>query len=266
LSTILKALKRIDQTTASPDDLQAWPPKIDPPKTVKARVQKIWLYRKICLALILTVVLIAAAWLAYSHKDWLASRVLPQKTPPKTPVHQAKIDPGSNQSISAVPQKKPTLNRQNVRSGTESAPHPAGADQTPRRLPRVPPSQKSQINRIFASSGKSQSPAENSNTSRLPVADSTKSLQRETRPAPAAGTPEKSPSQGARSYRRLDDSKLDLQAIAWSKDAKRRIAVINGHIVHEGESVEGFLVNQIRQEDVVVNDGTESWQLELGLK
>ena len=98
------------------------------------------------------------------------------------------------------------------------------------------------------------------------MADSTKSLQRETRPAPAAGTPEKSPSQVARSYRRLDDSKLDLQAIAWSKDAKRRIAVINGHIVHEGESVEGFLVNQIRQEDVVVNDGTESWQLELGLK
>jgi hypothetical protein len=36
--------------------------------------------------------------------------------------------------------------------------------------------------------------------------------------------------------------------------------------VREGESVDGFLVNQIRQEDVVVNDGSTSWQLEFGLK
>jgi hypothetical protein len=36
--------------------------------------------------------------------------------------------------------------------------------------------------------------------------------------------------------------------------------------VREGESVDGFLVNQIRQEDVVVNDGSASWQLEFSLK
>ena len=76
----------------------------------------------------------------------------------------------------------------------------------------------------------------------------------------------KSTAQVTTSYQRLDDSKLKLQAIAWSPDAAQRIAVINGHIVREGESVEGFLVNQIRQENVVVNDGSESWQLEFGLK
>ena len=83
MSTILKALKRVDQTTASPDDLQAWPPKIDTQKTVKARVKKIWLYRKVYLTLILTVVLIAAGWLAYSQREWLASRIFPQKTSPE---------------------------------------------------------------------------------------------------------------------------------------------------------------------------------------
>jgi hypothetical protein len=266
LSTILKALKRIDQTTVPPDDLQAWPPKIDTQKTVKARVKKIWLYRKVYLTLILTVVLIAAGWLAYSQREWLASRIFPQKTSPKAPVYQSKIDAGSDNSESAVPRKKATQQRQNVRPGSEPAPHSADADQPPRRLPRAPASQKSQINRIFASSGKTQPPAANSNTSRLPAADSAKSVKRETRPAAAAAPETKSPSQPERSYRRLDDSQLDLQAIAWSRDAKRRIAVINGHIVHEGESVEGFLVNQIRQDDVIVNDGTASWQLELGLK
>jgi hypothetical protein len=76
----------------------------------------------------------------------------------------------------------------------------------------------------------------------------------------------KSSTRVARSYRRIDDSKLKLQAIAWSKDAAQRLAVINGQIVREGESVDGFLVNQIRQEDVVVNDGSASWQLEFSLK
>ena len=74
------------------------------------------------------------------------------------------------------------------------------------------------------------------------------------------------PPQAPRNYRRLADDKLKLQAIAWSKSAAQRIAVINGHVVREGESVEGFSVNQIRQEDVIVNDGSESWQLEFSLK
>jgi hypothetical protein len=192
--------------------------------------------------------------------------MLPQKTSPKPPVYQAKIDKGSDESKSAVPQKRTALKRQNARAGDESGIQPTGADQPLRRSPRAPASQKSQINRIFPSSVKTRPPAAQSNTSRLPVTDSAKTVQRDTRPTPAAAPTKKSPSQVVRSYRRMEDSKLDLQAIAWSKDAKRRIAVINGHIVREGESVEGFLVNQIRQEDVVVNDGTESWQLELGLK
>ena len=74
------------------------------------------------------------------------------------------------------------------------------------------------------------------------------------------------PTPVSRSYQRLNDDKLKLQAIAWSNEAAQRIAVINGHVVREGESVEGFSVNQIRREDVIVNDGTQSWQLEFSLK
>lgn len=66
-------------------------------------------------------------------------------------------------------------------------------------------------------------------------------------------------------YDRIDDSRLKLQALAWSDDAARRIAVINGRIVHEGESVDGYQVIKIRQEDVVVNEGGKSWRLEFGL-
>jgi hypothetical protein len=269
LSTILKALKRIDQTSPPPDDLQAWPPKVDTQKTVKARVHKIWLYRKVYLALILTVVLIAAGWLAYSQRHWLASKILPQKTSTKGPIYQAKISPGSDESKGAVPKKASTVKRQKTRSSAGSAPRPAGVERASRRVPSIQASQKNQKNKRLTSPGKAPFPGTNttskSNISRSPIVDSGKSKQRDTRPA-AAAPMKKSTPRVARSYQRLDDSKLKLQAIAWSKDAAQRLAVINGHIVREGESVDGFLVNQIRQEDVVVNDGSASWQLEFGLK
>jgi hypothetical protein len=269
LSTILKALKRIDQTTPSPDDPQAWPPKIDTKKTVKTRVHKIWLYRRVYLTLILIVILIAAGWLAYSQKHWLTAKIFPQKTSAKGPVYQAKINSGSDKSKGVVPEKDPALKRQNVRPDAGSGPRPAGVDRQPRKLPRTPVSPKSQKSKILPSSRKIQ-PQEikstaKSNTTRSPKAISEKPVESKTRPA-AAAPAKKSSSRVARSYRRLDDSKLDLQAIAWSKDASQRLAVINGHIVREGESVEGFLVNQIRQDTVIVNDGTSSWQIEFGLK
>ena len=64
----------------------------------------------------------------------------------------------------------------------------------------------------------------------------------------------------------INDSKLKLQAIAWSDDAPRRLAVINNHIVREGETVDGFSITNIRKDDVIVNDGTTSWRLEFSLK
>jgi hypothetical protein len=65
---------------------------------------------------------------------------------------------------------------------------------------------------------------------------------------------------------RIDESKLKVMAIAWAAEPSRRLAVVNGHIVKEGESVEGFSVTQIRKDDIIVNDGGRSWRVELNLK
>jgi hypothetical protein len=64
----------------------------------------------------------------------------------------------------------------------------------------------------------------------------------------------------------LDGSQLKLQAIAWSEDVSRRMVVINNRIIREGETVDGFSITKIRQEDVIVTDGTSSWRLEFSLK
>ena len=83
-------------------------------------------------------------------------------------------------------------------------------------------------------------------------------------------TPVRPPAAPARSVEdslnRLDDSKLKVMAIAWAEDPGRRLAVVNGHIVREGESVDGYTVTRIRRDDLVVSDGTRSWRVELNLR
>jgi len=64
----------------------------------------------------------------------------------------------------------------------------------------------------------------------------------------------------------LEESKLKVMAIAWAEDPARRIAVVNGRIVKEGESVDGYTVTRIRPGDLVVNDGSRAWRVELNLR
>ena len=70
----------------------------------------------------------------------------------------------------------------------------------------------------------------------------------------------------AEAYDLFDDSKLNLQALAWFNDPRKRMAVINSRIVREGESVDGYQVTKIRRQDVVVSDGSKLWRLEFDLK
>ena len=88
-----------------------------------------------------------------------------------------------------------------------------------------------------------------------------------TRPtAPAARAKQPAKPRSRETYDRITDSKLKLQALAWSDDAVRRMAVINGRIVHEGDSVDGYQVLKIRSEDVIVEADGKSWRLEFGLR
>ncbi|MBW1699097.1 MAG: general secretion pathway protein GspB [Deltaproteobacteria bacterium] len=52
-----------------------------------------------------------------------------------------------------------------------------------------------------------------------------------------------------------EDSGLTLQAIAWSKNPKQRITVINGQILREGERVEGFTIAGIEKDAVIIRQG-----------
>ncbi|MGD2186267.1 MAG: general secretion pathway protein GspB [Desulfobacterales bacterium] len=282
MSTILKALKQIDQT-APPEDLQSWPPKIDTKETVKTRIQKIRLNRKVYLSTLLMLMIVAAVWLVYSQKDLLLAKIFPGRisqndtlasagSSENGPIYQAKIYPSSSKQTFSSSKRDDASRKENKRADLKSEPTQIRTDKQSRQLPKISARQKTDKNPIFSAAGKKESPPmPSSSASRISpsqMADSNRTVQSRTRAA-AAVPPKKTRAavkQVQRSYRRLDESKLTLQAIAWSKVAAQRIAVINGHIVREGESVEGFSVTQIRQDDIIVNDGTESWRVEFKLK
>jgi hypothetical protein len=66
--------------------------------------------------------------------------------------------------------------------------------------------------------------------------------------------------------KQVEESRLELQAIAWSTDPKSRLAVINSKIVREGGSVAGVIVTHIGKDDVFFKKGREEWRQQLRFK
>jgi len=63
-----------------------------------------------------------------------------------------------------------------------------------------------------------------------------------------------------------DNVSLKLQAISWSTDANKRLVVINGRIYREGEHVNGYVVEQINQADVLISNGSTSGKLSFKIR
>ena len=57
---------------------------------------------------------------------------------------------------------------------------------------------------------------------------------------------------------------LTLQAISWSPDPKKRIAVINNGIIKEGWPVERGRVLSIQKDDVIIESDGKEWRLSFG--
>jgi len=54
---------------------------------------------------------------------------------------------------------------------------------------------------------------------------------------------------------------LQLQAISWSDSPGARVTVIDGRILREGHSVDGYTVIQIRPEDIILGKEGKRWKL-----
>jgi hypothetical protein len=251
LSSILKALKKIEES--APPDEALNPAQAFNPRTVFGqRHRRRWLTSKtICLG-VAAVVVLAAGILV---QGWMSGAMDPRGGKPVSAAADS-APAGANAFRAKLPDRKTATPPPPVAA---PAPFPAAAAPEPAVAPRPAPP-------VVAA--KPAARALPKDTPHAPSAERPSPLAQRAAPAretsplsrpPAARTPEDNLS-------RLDGFKLKVMAIAWHGEATRRIAVVNGHIVKEGESVDGYTITRIRKDDIIVNDGSRSWRVEFALK
>ena len=236
VSSILNALKKIEETTLSADASDPRPP--SGPQRRWSLQRRGGDKRTLLIACAIATAAIAAAGVFIFGRDSGSRTALEGgRTPGGSNAVRAKIDDPAAPAPAAGPRA--------------AAPEPAPAPPTAASPPPLPKRPTPQT---------------------LPARSSTRPAPRETAGAAAADrtAPPTAGTQAPRSAEdrlsRMENSKLKVMAIAWYADPAKRIAVINGSLVKEGESVEGYRVTRIRRDDVIVTDGSMSWRVEFGLK
>lgn len=244
LSSILKALKKVEESGQAEANQDSPPLMYGAASSRSSWRQKIWRFGQNRVYFLMLVVGLAVAGAAYYW--WSAGGVSPPSAGPakevraQLPQRAAESPPQAVSPPVRTAQPKPTPppgQTPETATGSVQAPPPTSRVR-PREVPASPPPEP----RSSPARGPQSSP-ERVDTSR---------------PSP--------PRAAEDNLSRLDESKLKVMAIAWTAEPSRRLAVVNGHIVKEGESVEGFNVTQIRKDDIIVNDGGRSWKVELNLK
>ena len=276
MSSILKALKKIEGQAPAPQSFPALPDSVDAKQAVNSNARKRWLQRRyITVSLVLLVIAVIAV-IVFQQRRFVTSKIFPTGAPApkqkktkapeeKSKIFKAKISPTAvKQAIKKPAPKRPDRQQiktvapgektKKIRTNTRSLGSRVDVgQQPPKPMPTISSKQ--------LPSGTISNKSSPKQSSRQELTPSKKSIagKRIAPSQPAAKAQKPSP---AKTYAKLNDSKIKLQALAWSSDAARRIAVINGRIVREGESMDGYQISQIRQEDVVVSDGRQSWSLE----
>ena len=262
MSSILKALKKIEES-APPEESFNPTQAFNPHTVFWQRHRGRWITSKIIYMGLAAVVVLAAGILI---RGWMSGEADPRSGKPVTAAagsapagvdaFRAKLPDGKT----AAPSPPVAVPSPSGQAGSVAAPAPPPAD-----APEVTAAQRPAPTAQAAKPAVRALPKETPQAppaERTPASPQRAASARETPPTgrpPAARAPEDNLS-------RLDDSKLKVMAIAWHGQATRRIAVINGHIVKEGESVDGYTITQIRKDDVIVNDGSRSWRVQFALK
>jgi hypothetical protein len=283
LSSILKALKKIEENSPSPEPHPSLPRSRNTKRLIDSNIKNRRRRRRfVHISLVLLLIAVAAVFL-FNQRQKLMTSVLSVissesstageiKSADRANVFKAKVPTPLPRPVRKPPtptrrpqtavktplpekadKKFQTANRSSSRQRIgESAPPPnSRRSRTPQARP------KSKINK----------PLKKASTSAgLQPAKSPAAVKKSRATAPVTSAGQTAQTRPQKTYRPLEGGGLKLQALAWTDDVARRIAVINDRIVHEGDSVDGYQVLKIRKEDVIVNENGKSWSLAFGLK
>ncbi len=219
MSSILKALKKLEEETPRYGDSQPYP--VDVKKTVENGVNKKQTYYKLFLILFSAIIIVSGSLFLLTRQTTSKGK----NTPDAVLVIRKVIPPRpkkENVKIASVPDLKPRKKR--ARPSNRIKKNLPGSRQV-----KIPASRKVMKEKSYGDN--------------------------------------RTKSKSARSaipFKSAGSSGLKLQAIAWSSDSKKRIAVVNGRILREGSSIEGALIIKIDKNDVSFQKGGEQWRQKFG--
>jgi hypothetical protein len=228
LSTILNALKKLEHELPQQTDTLPGAQR-STRQTIGRRVRRFTRFHKLFWIALGTLGLAAIAWVALAPFSPRSRQPTGVSSPDKT----VEIAKRPSSGLASEKNIKPSVRREISKFET---PLPANRTPTRSQEQKVPRETTALINKLLPlKSNQPRLPPKNVDAKRV-------------------------------SAQPLKDSKLILQAISWSEKPENRIAVINASIVREGQSIEGFRVIQIGQDDVVVRGSGKEWKLVFGLK
>lgn len=259
MSSILKALKRVEESGPVEDGASRTLPPRDAPSPLRSFRRwrpETWFAGGTRIRWLLSALVLAGAAAAYY---WWTGHTAAPTAPETAKEVRASLPPRpADPAPPAAAPPERTVQPRAVRPPVPATEPPAAASQAaPQVNPALPIQAPPPTSRVRPREGPAGPPAEMRPS---PAKSPAPPLERTDAARPAA------PRTAEDGLSRLDESKLKVMAIAWAAEPARRLAVVNGHIVREGETVEGFSVTQIRRDDIIVNEGGRSWRVELNLK
>ena len=230
MSSILKALKKVEVETIDKDSVLSWPHGLDTRAALRRSVRaRRFSFAAVGLVLALgCVVAIGMGWYIGSDQTQVSDKD-PAGDPQLTPSRTSSQAAGIPATVKGKPEQAAagTARRQPVRTDTARRQRKVRPEGVPRSV--------------------------------KPAAAKRNPVQPDSKPASAGSQ--------ARSQTPLlpaERGKLTLQAISWAPNMDARIAVINGQIVREGGAVEGFTISKINPDEVFVRSGSDEWRLVFG--
>ena len=271
MSSILKALKKIDETSPAADDGHPWPHPGDARDAITTSIKRRWFIRRVTTYVLVAACIISLALLLYFRQvdetprqhSAAAGKTSQNK---QTQVHRVKIgqaNPAGKETKTTTqnPASKPIAS-----TGDKEPSLGAKAAAPVRQAPAAQPAKGSRDSRKPT---RSRTPlpkkSKKAATKIVPPTSQKTALKPSPKPEATKATTVSRTRQTPQ-YSRLQNTDMVLQAIAWAPEPAKRIAVINGSIVREGEAIEGFTLMRIRKDDIVLNDGSQTWQLDFGFK
>ncbi len=256
MSSILKALKKIERELPEKSEIKFRQQEIDTQKIIHKRITDKLRFKKQFFVIFAAIILAAGGGLVLGRKSW-EHLPLPltktdiERTKPLRGIGKNTVDRNLSQRKDSAKKDDEKIAAVTQAANKESSPviklrekGPVPVNKTERIVPKSLGRDKEKI------AGQNLIPKDNTTKAKAETSGQYSENRR------ILSIPVK----------QAHESGLHLQAIAWSSDPGSRIAVINGQVLREGGSVERVMVTHIGKNEVVFRKQGEEWKQLFRLK